>query len=292
MRREVSLTKEQDRARERRRWEKREQRLAERRAQSVRDKQAILAVVGVLVVVIGFVFLANVLTNRTDATPAATPTTAATGEPTSDATTSATPTVTPSVLAGCTPPPANQTGVKKPTSQPDVEAAKGKAFVATVKTTCGDISIDLNGTAAPAAVASWILLAKDGYWAPSPCHRLTTDSIFVLQCGDPTGTGSGPGPGYHFGVENVPDNDIYPRGTLAMARKSGDPNSNGDQFFIVYKDTKLPKSADGNGYTIFGTVTQGMEIVDKIAAAGVNPSDQTSPLAPIDILSVDVQPKA
>jgi peptidyl-prolyl cis-trans isomerase B (cyclophilin B) len=289
----VSLTKEQDRARERRRWEKREQRLAERRAQSVRDKQAILAVVGVLVVVIGFVFLANVLTNRTDpATPEATPT--ATSEPTTDATTSATPTVAPTLAAGCTAPPANPTDVKKPSGQPDVEAAKGKTFVATVKTTCGDLTIELNGNAAPAAVSSFLLLAKDGYWAPSPCHRLTGDQqgIWVLQCGDPTGTGSGPGPGYHFGVENVPANDIYPRGTLAMARKSGDPNSNGDQFFIVYKDTTLPKSGDGNGYTIFGTVTQGMDIVDKIAAAGINPGDQTAPLAPIDILSVDVQPKA
>ena len=76
-----------------------------------------------------------------------------------------------------------------------------------------------------------------------------------------------------------------------MARKSGDPNSNADQFFIVYKDTTLPKSGDGNGYTIFGTVTSGMDIVDKIAAAGVNPSDQTSPLGSISILSVETAPK-
>jgi len=124
--------------------------------------------------------------------------------------------------------------------------------------------------------------------------RLTGDAqgIWVLQCGDPTGTGSGAGPGYHFGVENVPANDVYPRGTVALARQSGDPNSNRDQFFIVYKDTTLPKSTDGNGYTIFGTVTAGMDIVDKIAAAGINPNDQSSPLAPISILSVDVQPKA
>lgn len=287
------MSKEQDRARERRRWEKREQRLAERRAEAVRDKQAILAVVGVLVVVLGFVWLANVLSNRTDsATPD--PAATASSEPTSDATTSATPTVTPSVLAGCSTPPANQTANKAVTGQPDLEAAKARMFVATVKTTCGEVTIDLNGPAAPAAVSSFILLAKDGYWAPSPCHRLTGDAegIWVLQCGDPTGSGSGPGPGYHFGVENVPGNDIYPRGSLAMARKSGDPNSNGDQFFIVYKDTTLPKSGDGNGYTLFGTVTKGMDIVDKIAAAGVNPSDRTSPLAPISILSVDVQPKA
>lgn len=283
------MTKERDRARERRRWEKREHSLAERRAQSVRDKQAVVAVVGVLVVVFGFVFLANFLTNRSsddtaDPTPAAT----------SDATTSATPTVTPSVLAGCTPVPSPKASPGKVNGQPDLEAAKGKTFVATITTNCGPIVVELDGTAAPAAVSSFDLLAKSGYYADSSCHRLTGDAqgLWVLQCGDPTGTGSGPGPGYHYGVENVPSNDIYPRGTLAMARKSGDPNSNADQFFIVYKDTTLPKSGDGNGYTIFGKVTSGMDLVDKIAAAGINPSDQTSPLAPISILSMDVQPKA
>lgn len=284
------MTKEQDRARERRRWEKRERRLAERRAQSVRDKQAILAVVGVLVVVFGFVWLANVLSNRTD--NPATPDTSATTQPTSDATTSAPPTVAPTLAAGCSAVPAIPTAQPTVSGQPDLAAAKGKSFVATMKTTCGDLTIDLNGTAAPAAVSSFNLLAKNNYWVDTKCHRLVTTGIFVLQCGDPTGTGNGPGPGYHFGVENVPSNDVYPRGSIAMARKQGDPNSNGDQFFIVYKDTTLPKSADGSGYTLFGTVTSGMDIVDKIAAAGVNSGDQTSPLAPISILSVSVQPKA
>ena len=90
----------------------------------------------------------------------------------------------------------------------------------------------------------------------------------------------------------MPDNDVYPRGTVALARQSGDPNSNRDQFFIVYKDTTLPKSGDGNGYTVLGTVTSGMDIIDKIAAAGTNPSDQTSPLAPISIVSIATSPKA
>lgn len=287
------MTKEQDRARERRRWEKREKKLAERRAQSVRDKQAVLAVVGVLVIVIGFVFLANVLTNRSD--QPATPDTSATASatPSDEATSTPTPTVTPTILSGCVKPPAAP-GARPGGGQPDLAQSQGKMFTAVVKTTCGDITIDLNGQAAPQAVASWILLAKGNYYNDTPCHRLTGDQqgIWVLQCGDPTGTGSGPGPGYHFGVENVPANDVYPRGTLAMARQSGDPNSNKDQFFIVYKDTTLPKSGDGNGYTVFGTVTSGMDIVDKIAAAGINPSDQTSPLAPISILSVTVQPKA
>lgn len=266
--------------------------LAQKEAQRVRDKQAVIAVIGVLVVVFGFVWLANVLTNRTPSTPD--PASTVQAGPSTGPTASATPTATPSVLAGCTPVPPAQSAVKAPTAQPDLEGAKGKTFVATMTTNCGPITVELDGAKAPAAVSSFILLAKQGYWAPSPCHRLTGDKegLWVLQCGDPTGTGSGPGPGYHYGVENVPDNDIYPAGTLAMARQGGDPNSNGDQFFIVYKDTMLPKSGDGNGYTTFGKVTGGMDIVDKIAAAGINPSDQTSPLAPISILSVDVQPKA
>ncbi len=285
------MTKEQDRARERRRYEKRELKLAQKEAQAVRDKQAILAVIGVLVVVFGFVWLANVLSNRSDTSTPDPASTVASDTPSNTAPASATPTVTPSVLAGCTKPPAALAAPKAVTGQPDLAAVKGKTFAATITTTCGAVTADLDGTKAPAAVSSFLLLAKQGYFAPSPCHRLTTTGIWVLQCGDPTGTGSGPGPGYHFGVENAPANDVYPAGTLAMARKSGDPNSNGDQFFIVYKDTTLPKS-DGSGYTVFGKVTGGLDIVNKIAAAGVNPSDQTSPLAPISILTVDVQPKA
>ena len=75
----------------------------------------------------------------------------------------------------------------------------------------------------------------------------------MLQCGDPTGTGTG-GPGYGFGIENAPPDGKYPRGTLAMARTS-DPNSNGSQFFLVYRDSQLP--TDGGGYSIFGKVTRG-----------------------------------
>lgn len=258
----------------------------------MRDKQAILAVVGVLVVVLGFVVVANLLTRSSDAvTPEASSTIQPTGEPTS--TPSATPTVKPTLLAGCSTPPKPAAEPKK-VGQPDLAAAKGKTFTGTITTTCGPLSIELFGAKAPAAVSSFINLSTTGYYADSPCHRLTGEAqgLWVLQCGDPTGTGSGPGPGYHFGVENAPANDDYPAGTLALARKSGDPNSNSDQFFIVYKDTKLPKSGDGSGYTIFGKVTKGMDLVDRIAAAGINPTDQTSPLAPISILRVAVQPKA
>ncbi|MEJ7691232.1 MAG: peptidylprolyl isomerase [Nocardioidaceae bacterium] len=144
--------------------------------------------------------------------------------------------------------------------------AEGATWVATVTTNCGDIELELDGAKAPQTVASFLQLSTDSFYDDTPCHRLTTDGIFVLQCGDPTGSGSG-GPGYGYGIENAPKDGAYPTGTLAMARSS-DPNSNGSQFFIVYQDTMLP--VEGGGYTIFGKVTKGLDIVQSIADKGVD----------------------
>ncbi|MDQ2758419.1 MAG: peptidylprolyl isomerase [Actinomycetota bacterium] len=259
----------------------------------MRDKQAIFAVVGVILVVAAFIVGANVLTNRTTPAAAPVPTSSASASPSDGATATPTPTAKPKVLAGCTAVPKAVSTPKKLTGAPDLAAAKGKTFTATLDTTCGPITAELDGTKAPIAVSSFLFLSQQDYYASSPCHRLTgqAQGIYVLQCGDPTGTGSGPGPGYHYGVENAPANDVYPAGTLAMARKSGDPNSNADQFFIVYKATTLPKSGDGSGYTVFGKVTAGLDIVDKIAAAGINPTDKTSPLAPISLTGTSVKVK-
>jgi peptidyl-prolyl cis-trans isomerase B (cyclophilin B) len=146
--------------------------------------------------------------------------------------------------------------------------------------------MDLYGDKAPQTVASFITLAEDGYWVDSPCHRVTTEGIFVLQCGDPTGSGSG-NPGYGYGIENAPPTGQYPRGTVAMAR-STDPESNGGQWFIVYDDSTLP--TDGGGYSIFGEVTSGLEVVDAIAEAGVQGGGSDgSPAQPISILDVTVE---
>ncbi|MGB3686254.1 MAG: peptidylprolyl isomerase [Ornithinimicrobium sp.] len=138
--------------------------------------------------------------------------------------------------------------------------------VVQLDTTCGPITLELDGVQAPQTVASFLLLTEGGFYVDSPCHRLVDGGTQVLQCGDPTGTGRG-GPGYTFGIENAPSDGFYPRGTIAMAR-SQDPNSNGSQFFIVFGDTSLP--LEGGGYTIFGKVTGGMEIVDHIADQGVD----------------------
>lgn len=172
-----------------------------------------------------------------------------------------------------------------PDDLPRPKSGDPETLTATVQTNCGDIVIELAAADAPQTVASFEFLAKEGYWEDSACHRLTTSGIYVLQCGDPTGTGAG-GPGYTYGIENAPADGYYPPGTLAMARTM-DPNSNGGQFFIVYEDTQLP--TDGGGYSIFGTVVEGMEVVEKVAEAGAEGgASDGAPAQPISILSVEI----
>ena len=264
-----------DRARDKRRLKKRQSVLAQRDMDSRRNKQ-VLGIVLAMVVVIGGLVGLSLALNRDDNTS---PNPQAAGQ------------VAPAprnVVAGCRNAP-KVPSEKRSGTLPDRSTAAGKTFVATVTTNCGIITMDLDGTRAPQTVASFIGLAKSGYWADSPCHRLTTEGIFVLQCGDPTGTGSG-GPGYGYGVENAPADFTFPAGTLAMARTK-DPKSNGGQFFIVYKETVLK---DPTGYSTFGKITSGMDIVDRISAAGATPLDatqNTAPRQPISILAVDVAEK-
>lgn len=170
-----------------------------------------------------------------------------------------------------------------PDDLPPAKDGTDTPITATVETNCGDIVLELDTASAPQTVASFEFLAEQGYWDDSPCHRLTTAGIFVLQCGDPTGTGRG-NPGYGYGIENAPEDGVYAPGVLAMAR-TADPNSNGGQFFIVYEPTMLP--TQGGGYSVFGRVTQGLELVQALAEQGVRggatdgPPDQA-----ISILSI------
>ena len=126
-------------------------------------------------------------------------------------------------------------------------------------TTQGIITVRMLTDQAPCTTFSFRFLASRGYFKKTHCHRLTTQGIFVLQCGDPTGTGSG-GPGYEFNDENLAG-ATYPAGTLAMANAG--PNTNGSQFFFTWQNTTLAPD-----YTPFGTVIGGMDVLQKIAAAG------------------------
>lgn len=186
----------------------------------------------------------------------------------------------------CTEPPEPPSSPKSFSEVPDKGLAEDTIWRATLETNCGDIVLELYGDKAPQTVSSFLFLAEEGYWQNSPCHRLVPQGIYVLQCGDPTGTGTG-GPGYGFGIENAPADGQYPRGSLAMAR-TADPNSNGGQFFIVYDETSLP--VEGGGYSIFGEVVEGMDIVDKIAESGVGGNlGPEAPKQPISILDVTVE---
>lgn len=148
-----------------------------------------------------------------------------------------------------------------------------------MSTNQGNVGLVLDNAKAPCTVNSFASLAQQGYFNDTPCHRLTTSpTLSVLQCGDPTGEGTG-GPGYQFANEYPtnqyqPDNPalqeavLYPRGTLAMANAG--PNTNGSQFFLVYRDSQLPP-----GYTVFGRIDDtGLATLDKIAAAGVDGGGQ------------------
>ena len=134
----------------------------------------------------------------------------------------------------------------------------------TFTTNQGEIVIETTPSLAPLTVNAIAALAQKNYFDNTICHRLTTEGIFVLQCGDPTGTGTG-GPGFNIPDENLPqqiDNN-YPAGTVAMAN-SGLPGTSGSQFFLVYQDTTL-----GPDYTIWGSITSGLDILQTIASAGV-----------------------
>ena len=152
--------------------------------------------------------------------------------------------------------------------EPALTIDKSADYAMKLATTCGDIDIALKTAAAPHTVNSFDFLAGKGFFDHTKCHRLTTNSIYVLQCGDPTGSGSG-GPGYTIPDENLKDKSLkkntYPAGTVAMAN-TGQKHTGGSQFFLVYKDSPLPPS-----YTPFGTIsTAGMKVLKKIADAGEN----------------------
>lgn len=172
----------------------------------------------------------------------------------------------------------------------------------TLDTSQGKIVITLDVTKAPCSAESMSFLAGKKYFDNTKCHRLTTTGIYILQCGDPSGTGTG-GPSYTYASENLPvdQQPNYPAGVVAMANP-GNKDLNGSQFFIVYQDT--PATADENGqiqsnltsdYTIIGTVTTGLDIVQKVGKAGVIPTNASdpsdgAPKLPVNIKTATVGP--
>ena len=183
-----------------------------------------------------------------------------------------------------------------PTAYKQISFVKKHTYGFLMRTNCGDIEVTLDSDFAPQISKNLIFLAntgapvlkdptnksggtidQNGYFDDSSCWRLTTYTLFILQCGDPVGDGTG-NPGYFLKDENLPRSFakakdkpgrvIYPRGTVAMANSG--PNTNGSQFFIVYQDTALPPQ-----YAVIGVVSKGLEIVDKVVKEGINANDAT-----------------
>jgi len=279
----------------RRRYEEWQKRLADKRVQQARQRRRVMiagAALAVVLVGAGSLLLFTGNKDSDTATTALQPT----GSPTaSGASAPASPSPTGAISAspGAGPNPCPAPGPKpaKPqsfASAPDASLAQGKNWTFTIKTSCGDVVVTLDGAKAPKAVANAIFLSQKKFWDGSPCHRLGLGTLKMLQCGDPTGTGTG-SPGYQFGpVENAPTDGNYKRGVLAMARASSQ-DSQGSQFFIVFGDTPLP-----GGYTVFGTVSKGLDIIDKVAAGGVASLGEDGgsgpPARAISIVSTNVTP--
>ncbi|MFZ3593303.1 peptidylprolyl isomerase [Streptomyces sp. BH104] len=164
----------------------------------------------------------------------------------------------------------------KKASEPKMAIDKKAKYDMAFKTNAGDITIAMDAAKTPHTVNSFKHLADKGFFDGTKCHRLTTKGIYVLQCGDPEGTGAG-GPGYTLPDENLkglgkPAKDgsvTYKAGTVAMAN-TGQPNSGGSQFFLVYKDSKLTPT-----YTPVGTMdAKGLKVVQDVAAKGVTGGSQ------------------
>ncbi len=148
-------------------------------------------------------------------------------------------------------------------SPPDLTIDLDSEYGAVLHTSLGDITVTFHPGDAPLAVNSFLFLAGESFYDGVVFHRVIPG--FMVQSGDPTGTGRG-GPGYRFRDE-LDGPGSYERGTMAMANSG--PNTNGSQFFIMHQNYGLP-----HNYTIFGKVTDGIEIVDAITELEIGPGDR------------------
>ncbi|MET3806409.1 peptidyl-prolyl cis-trans isomerase B (cyclophilin B) [Nakamurella sp. UYEF19] len=241
------------------------------REQSRRQRLIVIGVVATVLVVAGGIWYFT--SRNTDNT--------ATGNTDSGTTT---PTVSSSAAVPKTPCTYTTAGkaakaVKAPTN---LSPANTGTLAATINVNGQKVDVTLDRAAAPCTVNSFASLASQGFYDNSPCWRLTGNSALdILQCGDPSGVGNG-GPGYTF-ADELTKTKTYPKGTIAMANSG--QNTNGSQFFIVYKDSTLSPN-----YTVFGKVSDaGMAVVEAIAAQGVkNNAQDGAPVGKAVIDSVTV----
>jgi peptidyl-prolyl cis-trans isomerase B (cyclophilin B) len=271
----VAGKKERQRKLARERHQRRLVRQAQRARRTRQWSVAITAVIVVAGLSVGGVLLAG-KSSGTATTPNATPSASATPSPTPTAV------AEPATHCTYTASGAAARKVSFPPATPDDKAT----YQATINTNRGAIVMDLLNSKATCTVNSFVHLAEQDFYNSSPCFRLSTSGgVYILQCGDPTGKGTG-GPGYEFASENL-TGATYPAGTLAMAN-TGEPDSNGSQFFLVYKSSSL-----GPDYTPFGKIVSGLNILQTVAKAGYGPPLSSggggAPKESVEIESVTVK---
>jgi peptidyl-prolyl cis-trans isomerase B (cyclophilin B) len=183
--------------------------------------------------------------------------------------------------AGCEAVEAPEARAEGDLSKPRERLERGKTYVATVTTSCGEFEITLDPRAAPVTGGSFKLLSDEGFYDDTTFHRVVPG--FVIQGGDPLGTGMG-GPGYSI-VEPPPEDLVYQKGVVAMAKgEIEEAGTSGSQFFVVTaEDAQLPPD-----YALVGRVSGGEDVVDRISVVETDPATD-QPVEPVVIESVRVE---
>jgi peptidyl-prolyl cis-trans isomerase B (cyclophilin B) len=279
----VASTKDRQRALERARYERVQAKVQAKRREAKRKQRlaivSSIAAIAVIGGIVGIVLATTGSSNNTKAAAASTPSSAA-----------ASPTATSSAASNPMEYEASGTSAVKGITVPTYNASSAEqTYTVTLTTNRGDIVFTADGKAAPYTVYSFVYLADKGYFNNTKCHRLVWSSgLFMLQCGDPTGTGEG-GPGYtipdenlaSLGAANSSGTVTYKAGTIAMAN-TGQPHTGGSQFFLVGENSTLAPT-----YTPFGTITKGLNILQSIGNAGAAAADSSGTTAPKEATTIE-----
>lgn len=166
-------------------------------------------------------------------------------------------------------------------SPPPMTIDEKATYTAVLRTSEGNISIALEPKRAPKTVNNFVFLAKEGFYDGLTFHRVIPD--FVIQGGDPDGNGTG-GPGYSF-ADELPKAGAYKLGSVAMANSG--PDTNGSQFFIItgQQGVQLPPS-----YSLFGQVTKGQDVADKISTMAAPGTETPEPPVTIEKVTITETP--
>ena len=282
----MASTKDRQRALERARYERVQSKMQQKRREARRKQRVAIVSSIATIAVIGGIVAGVILTGGSSSNKTAAASSTGTGGSSPSVSASATSSAASNPLKYEASGTAAVKGIAVPTYS---ASAATKDYTVTLTTNRGDIVFTADGKNAPYTVYSFVYLAEKGYFNNTKCHRLVWDSgLFMLQCGDPTGTGQG-GPGYTIPDENLASlgsagssgSVTYKAGTIAMAN-TGAAHSGGSQFFLVGKDSSLTPT-----YTPFGTITKGLDVLQTIGNAGAEAADSTGNTPPKDATTIE-----